>query len=107
MKKLIIAVALLVASTASLTAQSYTRQGNTFVAVRKATTAKESGKKTAYTWKDSKGNEYPIYQSASGSCYVLRTSRKTGKEYKQYLEVEISTEIARLTGVKYEPRTRK
>lgn len=107
MKKLVITMDLLVASISPVASQNYTRQGNTFAAVKKTATAKESGKKTPYTGKDSKGNEYPIYQSPSRSCYVLRTSRKTGREYKQYLGVELSTEIARLTGVTYNPRNRK
>ena len=50
---------------------------------------------TPYTWKDSKGNEYPIYISASGSCYVIKTSKKTGKEYKNYLSKEVSAEICK------------
>lgn len=49
--------------------------------------------KTVYTYKDSKNNEYPIYITAKGACYIKRISQKTGKEYKYYLPKEIQTAI--------------
>lgn len=30
---------------------------------------------------------YPIYESVNGKFYILRTSAKTGKLYKQYLKI--------------------
>lgn len=106
MKKLIILAAALILAAAPITAnaQSYTRQGKTFRAAHKVNTKAEPTL-TTYKWQDSKGHEYPIYQSPSGACFVLRTSAKTGKEYKQYLPKEVSAEIARETGVKYEPKS--
>jgi hypothetical protein len=55
---------------------------------------KSSGKetKTQYTFKDSKGNVYPVYLSASGKAFIKKASKKTGKEYKQYLP-EIGKQI--------------
>ena len=106
MKKLFILAVLIFAAAVPASAQDYTRNGKTFV--QSARSAKKAeATLTAYKWQDSKGNEYPIYQSASGACFVLRTSKKTGKEYKHYLPKELSAEIARETGVKYEPKTRK
>lgn len=35
---------------------------------------------TGFTWKDSKGDEYPVYMAHTGSCFVIRTS-KSGKNY--------------------------
>lgn len=58
-------------------------------------------KSTPYTWKDSKGVEYPIMMSANGSCFVNKISSKTGKEYKYYLGPEISQEICNELGVEY------
>lgn len=58
-------------------------------------------KQTPYTWKDSKGVEYPIMMSANGSCFVNKVSSKTGKEYKYYLGPEISQEICKEMGVEY------
>lgn len=58
--------------------------------------------KTKYIWKDSKGNKYPIYISSNGSCFVIKTSFKTlGKEYKNYLDPEISKQICKNYGVEY------
>lgn len=56
---------------------------------------------TGFNWSDSKGNSYPIYISASGSCYVIRTSNKTGKDYKQYMKPEISQDICSKLGKEY------
>lgn len=58
-------------------------------------------KSTPYTWKDSKGVEYPIMMSGTGSCFVNKISSKTGKEYKYYLGPEISEEICSELGVEY------
>ena len=42
---------------------------------------------TARTFTDLKGNVYPVYKSASGKLFVIRTSKKTGKQYKSYLKL--------------------
>lgn len=57
--------------------------------------------KTPYTWKDKKGNSYPIYMSASGSCFIIKTSKNTGKDYKNYLGPEVSTDICKKMGKEY------
>ncbi len=105
MKRLFILAALF-AATLTASAQTYTREGNTFTQVSATRTAADPVK-TAYTWKDKDGNTYPIYQSPSGSCFVIRTSKKTGKERRQYLGKEISAQIAKETGVTYNPKTTK
>lgn len=33
-----------------------------------------------------RGVKYPIYVGAKGGRYIIRTSAKTNKEYKQYLK---------------------
>lgn len=102
MKKLVITIALLVASVVSGRAQDrntnnskgYTRQGDTFVQQKTARASKQSDDQiTSYTWKDSKGNTYPIVlhtytkgeKAGKTTCYVVKTSAKTGKEYKYYI----------------------
>ena len=80
--------------------QTYTRNGNTFTSA-KAERAKAEPIKTKFTWKDSKGKEYPVYISAKGSCYIIKTSSKTGKEYKNYLGPEISQQICKELGIEY------
>lgn len=56
--------------------------GNYFKA-KKDTISQTTGK----TYTDDKGISYPVYISAKGKLYILRISKKTGKEYKQYLKV--------------------
>lgn len=67
------------------------RDGDTFKVER--TTSVNPDTKTKYTWEDKEGNKYPIYITKKGACYVLRTSKKTGKEYKYYLPKDIQEAI--------------
>ena len=83
---------------------TYKQEGNVFSSVK--TTKTVTSDKTPYTWKDSKGKEYPIYVSSTGSCYVIKVSSKTGKEYRQYLGPEISEEICKQLGRKYTTKTK-
>lgn len=73
------------------------RDGDNFKVEK--TTSVNQDTKTKYTWEDKEGNKYPIYITKKGACYVLRTSKKTGKEYKQYLPKEIRLQIAKELGV--------
>ena len=100
MKKLLIMLVLLCVGLTS-NAQNYTREGNTFVSTK---SVKAEPVKTKFTWKDSKGNEYPVYISSKGSCFVIRVSSKTGKEYKSYLGPEISQQICKELGVNYKDK---
>ena len=59
---------------------------------------------TPYTWKDSKGKTYTIYISNSGSCYVIKKSNKTGKDYKMYMKPEISKDICNKLGKEYKSK---
>lgn len=72
-------------------AQNVQRNGNTFTQVQKGRTGGEETK-TVYTYKDSKGIEYPIYLSSTGKAFIKKVSKKTGKEYRQYLP-EIGKQI--------------
>ena len=72
-------------------AQSVQRQGNNFTQVsNKKSAGKET--KTQYTFTDSKGVVYPVYLSSTGKAYIKKVSKKTGKEYKQYVP-EIGKQI--------------
>lgn len=86
MKKLIIAAIMLFSLSLGIQAQSVQRQGNNFTQVSNKG-GKSGGKetKTQYTYTDSKGNVYPIYLSSTGKAFIKKVSKKTGKEYKQYL----------------------
>ena len=103
MKRIIITIATFVASVALANAQgpenapqggNYTRQGDTFVqGARRGSSRSSDDQPTAYTWRDTKGNEYPIFlhtytkgeKAGRTTCYVVKTSAKTGKEYKYYI----------------------
>ena len=87
-------------------AQTYTRSGNTFIS-SKGERVKAEPIKTKFTWKDSKGKEYPVYISSNGSCFVIKVSAKTGKEYKNYLGPEISQQICKELGIEYKGKKNK
>jgi len=91
MRKLLVIVGLFVCSL-TINAQDYRREGNTFIST-KTTKSKGETKKTKYTWQEPDGKKYPVYMSSGGSCFILRTSKKTGKEYRKYLGKEVSAEM--------------
>jgi len=41
---------------------------------------------TGKTFTDTKGKVYPVYKSATGKLYYIRTSANTGNDYKVYLQ---------------------
>lgn len=93
MKKLfVLALAIFCGCLNPLSAQT-TWKGHTIVATSKVKTTK--AEKTPYNYQAKDGKTYPIYISAKGSCYIVRVSKNTGKEYKQYLGKEVSQEICR------------
>lgn len=88
-------------------AQSFNRKGNTFEQVASKKSSATPAIKTAYTWKDNKGADYPIYITQNGRCFVNKVSGKTGKEYKYYLNEEISKTVCKELGVTYVPKKSK
>ena len=88
--KLLLILLLYILSPCIVQAQDYKQEGMTFV----QTTSKSSSKatKTGYTW-EKDGIKYPIYISSKGKAYIIRTSKKTGKEYKQYLPDTVAETI--------------
>lgn len=84
--------------------QDYTRNGKQFVAVQKSSESTDT--KSGFTYKDPKGRTYDIYISKSGACYIYRTSSKTGKTYKSYLDKKISAEICKELGIEYKSNTK-
>jgi hypothetical protein len=82
-------------------AQDVVRNGKNFTKVSQSDT-KEIQTEFTYTIK---GIVYPIFISKNGACYIKRISKKTGKEYKQYLGEEISREICKEIGIEYKKKT--
>lgn len=80
MKHLILAVLILI-SINCFSQNNVKLEGSIFV----EQTVELKDTKTNLSYKDKKGNIYPIYLSKRGKAYIIRVSKKTGKEYKQYL----------------------
>ena len=47
--------------------------------------------------------KYPVFKSKSGSFYIWKTSKKTGKKYKYYLPKDIQIQMGR----KYKENNKK
>jgi len=86
MKKIIISLCLFIASSMMINAQNVVRKGNVFeVQTERKESKKSEPVNTGLIYRDSKGKEYPIYLSSKGKAFIIKTSKNTGKEYRQYL----------------------
>ena len=85
MKKFIVLVALTLMVGAPIFAQDVKREGNTFVQVQSEKVSLKNDTKTQYIYKDKNGKEYPIYLTKNGKAFIIRVSKKSGKEYRDYL----------------------
>lgn len=57
--------------------------------------------KTKYRW-ISRGIEYSIYiNRKNGHCYIIKTSKKTGKEYKSSINIAASKIVAKELNITY------
>ena len=74
-------------------AQDIVRKGNEFSVISNKKESKDM--QTKFTYKDSKGKIYPIYITSRNKCYIIRTSKNTGKEYKSYLPKDITEQIVK------------
>lgn len=101
MKKFIMLVACLLAlGVNNSSSQQVTRSGKTFEVSTTKQGTKSEPKATGYTYKQG-DKVYPIYMGSTGSCFVVKISKKTGKEYRQYLGKEISAQICKEMGIEY------
>ena len=101
MKKFISTIVVIVLTIVSVSAQErhgevrfkVKEDGRTFVQQKGVRSSSSSDRATDYKWEDTKGNVYPIFlhtytrgeKAGRTTCYVVKTSSKTGKEYKYYL----------------------
>lgn len=87
---------------------SYVVNNNNYSAAKSSNNrVKSEPKKTDYTWTDKKGNVYPIYITESGSCFIIRKSSTTGKEYRSYLKPDVAQDICRKMGREYKSKINK
>ena len=84
MRKVLLTIALISGLNGAVMAQKVVINGNE---ITLATSVRKSvePEKTVYTFTDSKGKKYPVFKGAKGGMFIVRISKKTGKEYKQYL----------------------
>ena len=102
-RRLLTLLLLVLAMGLAANAQTYTRSGNTFISST-GERVKAEPVKTKFTWKDSKGKEYPVYISSKGSCFVIKGKDKNGKDKRTYLGPEISQQICKELNVEYKGR---
>ena len=50
--------------------------------------------KTKFVWKNSSGEEFPVYINSHGSCFIIKKS-KSERSYKAYLAKEVSEQICK------------
>jgi len=88
MKRVLLTLAIAMMFVCALDAQTAVKKDSTgnYVTVTSVKT-KAPDKKTGKTL-TIKGVKYPVYEGSKGGLYIIRTSKKSGKEYKQYLKVE-------------------
>lgn len=87
-------------------AQSFVVKGKQFVATSQSNEG-HGYTKTEYVWTVDK-KDYPIYISnKTGSCFIFKTSKNTGKEYRQYLGAEVSKEVCKRMKREYKPKSNK
>jgi len=88
MKKVTLILSLFLASFVafSQTKVATDSKGN-FIA-QKDSKMQSKNKPTGKTFTTAKGEQFPVYITDKGKYYVLRTSKETGNEYKQYLKTE-------------------
>ena len=105
MKRISLFLCLLLAATVAMgQTRSFTTNGNNYKAVQSdRSTAASQDTVTPYTYEVS-GTQYPIHIGKTGACYIVRVSKKSGKEYRQYLGEEISRDICRKMGRVYKAK---
>lgn len=95
-------------NTAKAQNQDIKKEGKVFIATS-TRGASNDDVATDYLWRDSKGNEYPLFlhkynkgeKAGKYTAYVIRKSAKTGKEYKYYIPngEQIAEQIKRELGI--------
>lgn len=87
MKKLILLVFLFLGGIGYSQTVKQDASGN-YISVKKDKAEKKSeAKETGKTYTDAKGDKYPVYISKNNKLFIIKTSKKTGKNYNYYLKV--------------------
>ena len=74
--------------------QNVVRKGNTFIEQPTDTASRPKAEKTGMTFIDKDGQVYPVWVSSRGKHFIIKVSKRTGKEYRKYLP-EVDKELAK------------
>ena len=100
MKKIALILTIFLATTMVYSQDlNFKKEGSTYKI--ESTKTKREEVKTGFTFEDNKGKTYDIYIGPSGACYIKKISSKSGEEYKQYLNKEISKDICKSLNIEY------
>ena len=87
MKKLLLFVCLTLGGMSYAQTVKQDASGN-YISVKSDKSQKKSeAKETGKTYTDTKGEKYPVYISKNNKLFIIKTSKKTGKNYNYYLNV--------------------
>lgn len=107
MKRLFLLLLVLLCVGLAANAQSYTREGNTFISSTGERNRTNNTITTDFKVKESDGKEYVVYCSKStGACFIKKLSRN-GKEYKKYLGEDVSRQVCSAINIEYKPKVRR
>lgn len=84
-KLVLVAIAIMFA-VQSVSSQEYKQVGNKLVRIDSVKAKSKSIKTTMIV--EIKGIKYNVWKGSRGGYYIWRTSKKSGKKYKQYLKVK-------------------
>lgn len=88
-------------------AQNYVVSGNKYICVvNDSIVHKAAPIETPCIYVDKDKVEHVIWLSSNGHAYIIKVSKKTNKEYRQYLGEKMSREICKKMKVKYVDITR-
>ena len=86
MRRIVVTIMLaFVCSMITTNAQNVVRKGNVFIE-QTDSTKRSHAQKTKYIYQDKNGDKYTIYVSKSGKYFIVKKSKKSGKEYRKYLK---------------------
>jgi hypothetical protein len=88
MKKVTLILNLFLASSMAFSQTKVVRDSNGNFVTQKAPKKESEDKQTGQTYTTAKGESFPVYISEKGKYYVIRTSKESGNQYKQYLKIE-------------------
>jgi hypothetical protein len=88
MKKLTLILSLFLASSVAFSQTKVVIDAEGNFTAQKVPKKQSEDKPTGHTFTNAKGEKFPVYITDKGKYYIIRTSKDTGNDYKQYLKTE-------------------